>query len=232
MRWRMGRLCGSNTSTGCSAVIFDRAIGVWCSYDLGMESINNTRYTITRLHLHSEKQPGVPAERHDRPEHDPVLVGQHRLHQDRRLEQRQSEDRRAWRYLRVRSTPHSLFFFVFTLLYSTLFCTTTLAPYRNASVAKVSLTRDPRCVRPFSPLPCYPSWYLLFRRLLFSQYLGRFPLLVYYLPLTIILGAVHNVQRHVLRNTRQSRASLLLETNTVTDAFVTLFSFIYSPSHW
>lgn len=124
MRWRMGRLYGSNTSTGCSAVIFDCAIGVWCSYDLGMESINNTRFTITRLHLHSSKQPGVPAERHDRPEHDPVLVGQHRLHQDRRLEQCQSEDRRAWRYLRVRLFSHS--FFCFTSLYSIPICSFSL----------------------------------------------------------------------------------------------------------
>lgn len=163
----------------------------------------NIRYTITRLHLHSSKQPGVPTERHDRPEHDPVLVGQHRLHQDWRLEQCQPEDRRAGRYLWVRLFSHSFFF---VLLRFTLF-RSALSPYRNASAAKVSLTRDPRCGRPFSPLPYYPSWFLLFRRPLFSQYLGRFPFLVNFLPLTFILGVVHNVQRHVLRNTRWSSLS-------------------------
>lgn len=101
---------------------------------------------------------------------------------------------------------YSLTLFFFVLLRFTLF-RSALSPYRNASAAKVSLTRDPRCGRPFSPLPYYPSWFLLFRRPLFSQYLGRFPFLVNFLPLTFILGVVHNVQRHVLRNTRWSSLS-------------------------
>lgn len=225
-------LCGSNTSTECSAV--NRRLVLIRPRD-GI----NIRYTIydTRLldlHRHALKQPGVPAERHDRPEHDPVLVGQHRLHQDRRLEQRQPEDRRAWRYLRVRSTPHSLFF-------SFLLCSTPLC----SALPRFLLTEMPRSRRSpcretrhtgdLSPHPLViPLGSFCSEGLFFPSTSGVSPFWSI-TSLSPLFRVRYTTFRGMCSGTlagHPSRASLLLETNTVTDAFVTLFSFIYSPSHW
>lgn len=207
MRWLMGRLYGSNTSTGCSAVIFNCAIGVWCWYDLGMESIYDTRYTIYDIRLLDYIS--TPQNSLEYPLNGTIGLNTIQSWWGNTVFTKTGD----WNSVSLKTVAPGDTFgcvysltLIFVLLRYTLFCSA-LSPYRNASAAKVTLARDPRCGRPFSPLPCYPSWFLLFRRLLFSQYLGRFPLLVYYLPFTIILGAVHNVQRHVLRNTRRSSLS-------------------------
>lgn len=212
MRWRMGRLYGSNTSNGCSAVIFDCAIGVWCSYDLGMESINNTRYTI-----------------YDTPLLDYIATPQNSLEYPLNgtigLNTIQSwwgntvfTKTGDWNSVSLKTVaPGDTFGCVhFLTLFSFLFYFALLhfvLHYYSFSLPKCLgreglLDARPEMRATFLPTPllsllgsfCSEGFF-------FSQYLGRFPLLVYYLPLTIILGAVHNVQRHVLRNTRRSSLS-------------------------
>lgn len=232
MRWRMGRLYGSNTSNGCSAVIFDRAIGVWCSYDLGMESINNTRYTI-----------------YDTPLLDYISTPQNSLEYPLNgtigLNTIQSwwgntvfTKTGDWNSVSLKTVAPgdtfgcvhflTLFSFLFTLLYSTLLCTTTLAPYRNASVAKVSLTRDPTYGRPLSPLPCYPSWVPFVSKASFFPSTSGISPFWSITSLSPLFRVRYTTFRGMCSGTHAghpSRASLLLETRTVTDAFVPLFSF-------
>lgn len=158
MRWRMGRLHGSNTSTGCSAVIFDCAIGVWCSYDLGMESINNTRYTIYDKRLLDYIS--TPKNSLEYPLNGTIGLNTIQSWWGNTVFTKTGD----WNSVSLKTVApgdtfgcvYSLTLF-FVLLRFTLF-RSALSPYRNASVAKVPLTRDPTYGRPFSPLPCYPSW--------------------------------------------------------------------------
>lgn len=70
----------------------------------------------------------------------------------------------------------SFFLSFFFALRSTLLCSfSALVPYRDARCHGPSPLADPRCGRPFSPLPSYPLASFRSEGFFFSQYLGRFP---------------------------------------------------------
>lgn len=212
MRWRMGRLCGSNTSTGCSAVIFDRAIGVWCSYDLGMESIYDIRYEYSIYDYSTYIS--TPKNSLEYPLNGTIGLNTIQSWWGNTVFTKTGD----WNSVSLKTVAPgdtfgcvqllTLFSFSFFLCSTPLCSALLLFLLTEMPRSRRSPCRETRHTGDLSPHSLViPLGFLLFRRLLFSQYLGRFPLLVYYLPLTIISGAVHNVQRHVLRNTRRSSLS-------------------------